>query len=125
MLIISICVASRIDEYSYSEDGKTLIKVTSGPSDLSISDNCEIISNSCFENLATLQSFSFNGNPNLKIIEKQGFSHCTGLKIINLSSCAKLTTISYRAFYNAVVFQRYFYLKDLKKYKKAHFTIIL
>lgn len=121
MLIISICVASRIDEYSYSEDGKTLIKVTSGPSDLSISDNCEIISNSCFENLATLQSFSFNGNPNLKIIEKQGFSHCTGLKIINLSSCAKLTTISYRAFYQCSSVSKILLPKGLKEIQESAF----
>ena len=99
LIIVNILLYKDIDSSCYENDGKTLKKVNDTSLDLKISARCEIISSECFKNLKTLQSFSFEENPNLKTIENQGFYQCSNLSIINLSSCTKLTTISNYAFF--------------------------
>ncbi|EAY19151.1 surface antigen BspA-like [Trichomonas vaginalis G3] len=99
VLIIAILLSYKdINSSCYSSDLKTLNKVTDSSPDLRISATCEIISNNCFKNLKTLNSFSFGENPNLTTIGQNSFKDCINLKIVNLSSCTKLTTISFNAF---------------------------
>lgn len=99
LIIVNILLYKDIDSSCYENDGKTLKKVNDTSPYLIISAKCEKIANSCFSNLKSLESFSFEENPNLTTIGSSCFSSCTNLQIIGLSSCTKLTTISNYAFF--------------------------
>ncbi|EAX98118.1 surface antigen BspA-like [Trichomonas vaginalis G3] len=98
ILLFSIFVIKDIDDNSYSNDGKTLNRVTDNSSELRISAKCEIINSNCFNNLQSLVSFYFQDNPNLTTIKSYGFKECSNLNLINLSICTKLVKIESGAF---------------------------
>lgn len=98
MILLLVLGYTDIDKSFYSNDGKILKRVNDKSHDLRISSTCEIIQENCFYGLRTLNSFSFEENPNLTTIGYHSFYGCTNLTIINLSSCYKLTKISSYAF---------------------------
>lgn len=98
ILIVLFIKYKDIDSECYSEDGKTLRKVTDPSSSLRISAKCEIIEEKCFYELKSLEYFTFEENPNLTVVGKESFSRCNNIKIIDLSFCNKLTKISESAF---------------------------
>ncbi|EAY04455.1 surface antigen BspA-like [Trichomonas vaginalis G3] len=101
MIIITLFIEYKdIDQQYYSNDGKTLTKVTDPYPNLRISAKCEIIQEKCFYDLHSLEYFTFEENPNLTVIGCQSFYYCINLKIIDLSLCRKLKIISNNAFFN-------------------------
>ncbi|EAY14800.1 surface antigen BspA-like [Trichomonas vaginalis G3] len=98
MMLFLFVVYKDIDDSCYSDGGKNLTKVGDPWPDLRISAKCEIIKRNCFSSLSSLNSFTFEENPNLIIIEHYGFSYCSNLASIDLSTCTKLTIICEYAF---------------------------
>lgn len=88
----------------YYNSGTLLKDVKMSDRDLIISRNClEIYGKNegeyCFLYCRdTMQSFSFESNPQIKIIGSYGFYSCTKLTRIDLSQCTKLITIKENAF---------------------------
>ena len=103
-MITIICVSfigyKNISQNCYTNDGKTLNKVIDQYPYLRISAKCETIESRCFYQLNSLIGFSLEENPNLKRIGMDSFSYCSNLAFINLSTCSKLTDISWDAFEN-------------------------
>ncbi|EAX94932.1 surface antigen BspA-like [Trichomonas vaginalis G3] len=91
------------DEY-YHDPGAVLKEVKQSDPDLIISSRCtEIFGDSettaaFYYSRDTLQSFSFEQNPQLTKIGSYSFYKCTKLTSIDLSSCTKLITIGEKAF---------------------------
>lgn len=90
---------------SYTDDGKTLKTVLNAPN-LLITSKCETIFGAskelyaCIQVASTLQSFSFQPNPQLKRIQNYAFYKCINLQTIDLSPCILLTYIGSYAFYS-------------------------
>ena len=89
----------------YSNNFDTLIKVPNQTT-IRISNLTKTIYGSSeadyafFESAATLKSFNFMDNPQLRTIEPYAFYHCTALEAIDLSPCTKLETIKEYAFHS-------------------------
>lgn len=98
MILHVALIYKDIDKSCYINDGKVLNKVDDSSPYLRISAHCEIIQSKCFSNLKSLQSFSFEDDPNLTTIKSFSFDGCENLTCIDLSSCNKLTTIEINAF---------------------------
>lgn len=64
LFLLFISTYKDIDQSCYSDDGKTLNKVTDQSPYLRISAKCETIGYECFCELKSLIGFSFEENPN-------------------------------------------------------------
>ncbi|EAX94931.1 surface antigen BspA-like [Trichomonas vaginalis G3] len=89
-----------IPDAYYHDPGAVLKDVKMSDPDLIISSSCTEIYDSAFlYSKNTLQSFTFQENPQLTKIGSNAFYSCASLTKIDLSKCSLLQTISTRAFY--------------------------